>query len=369
MYSHCYHCIADLGTNGHLTTFPTGRRLVFDEKRGRLWVVCTRCGNWNLAPLENRWEPLRECQEAFSSAKRTVGSGNIAIAEVSDSLHLIRIGDVDGTEYAVWRYGERFHGRRTAAIMGNSLRFTLYGLAGWGAWLVNSPLAYLMAGSFCLMTEGIRQEMVKDSVTKELARALGTHPDPEVRRVVLTGGGYIGATLRSCSTTRRSSDVSLTLKFRWPGRRDAAGRLVSSACTLEGGDASRALGVMLPILNRGGSNRANITAALQELSSVNCPEDYFGVAEARARMRGRGYGSLSALPVPIRLALEMAAHADEERSLLERGELALLKGMWRRAEEIAAIADRLASADVEEHLQRMQMLDIDAVSSPATADR
>ena len=41
------------------------------------------------------------------------------------------------------------------------------------------------------------------------------------------------------------------------------------------------------------------------------------------------------------LALEMALHEEQERRALE-GELALLDAAWREAEEIAAIADRLA---------------------------
>ena len=40
------------------------------------------------------------------------------------------------------------------------------------------------------------------------------------------------------------------------------------------------------------------------------------------------------------LALEMALHEETERRAME-GELAALTEMWRQAEEIAAIADRL----------------------------
>jgi hypothetical protein len=44
---------------------------------------------------------------------------------------------------------------------------------------------------------------------------------------------------------------------------------------------------------------------------------------------------------PEALALEMALHEEQERRALE-GELSLLEAAWREAEEIAAIADRLA---------------------------
>ena len=35
-----------------------GRRLAFDEWRGRLWVVCPKCARWNLAPLDDRLERI-----------------------------------------------------------------------------------------------------------------------------------------------------------------------------------------------------------------------------------------------------------------------------------------------------------------------
>jgi hypothetical protein len=48
----------------------------------------------------------------------------------------------------------------------------------------------------------------------------------------------------------------------------------------------------------------------------------------------------------LALALEMALHEETERRALD-GELAMLEGMWREAEQIAAIADRLPEVDAE----------------------
>jgi hypothetical protein len=47
------------------------------------------------------------------------------------------------------------------------------------------------------------------------------------------------------------------------------------------------------------------------------------------------------IPAEIRLAIEMAAHEDTEQRAME-GELKLLERQWREAEDVAAIADRLA---------------------------
>jgi hypothetical protein len=54
VYATCLRCERALGTNAELPHLPVGRRVAFDAATGRLWVVCTRCGQWNLTPLEER---------------------------------------------------------------------------------------------------------------------------------------------------------------------------------------------------------------------------------------------------------------------------------------------------------------------------
>lgn len=52
--------------------------------------------------------------------------------------------------------------------------------------------------------------------------------------------------------------------------------------------------------------------------------------------------------------MEMAAHEENERRALE-GELALLDGEWRAAEEIAAISDSLlVPANIQQDLQDLK---------------
>ncbi len=53
---------------------------------------------------------------------------------------------------------------------------------------------------------------------------------------------------------------------------------------------------------------------------------------------------LQRLPKEVRLALEMAAHEEQERRALE-GELAILEAAWRDAEEVAKIADDMFVTD------------------------
>jgi hypothetical protein len=113
---------------------------------------------------------------------------------------------------------------------------------------------------------------------------------------------------------------------------------------LTGPEAVHALGLVLPTLNAAGASPQNLRTAIQQLEEAGDPETYFAQAEFRARRVGWGYATIGALPAPIRLALEMAAHEDQERATLE-GELALLEQAWREAEEIAKIADDLTLPD------------------------
>src|SRR5205823_13633552 len=98
---------SDLNANHFLPTFPVGRRLAFDPKKGRLWVVCTRCGRWNLTPLEERWEAIDECERLCRGMRRRMSTDNIGLAQFRGGFELVRIGPALLPEIASWRYGTR----------------------------------------------------------------------------------------------------------------------------------------------------------------------------------------------------------------------------------------------------------------------
>ena len=108
--------------------------------------------------------------------------------------------------------------------------------------------------------------------------------------------------------------------------------------TVDGDPAIRALGKLLPQLNRFGGSRDRVSEAVSLIEREADPLRFFDVA-AREAMR-REKPKISSLPESMRLALEMAAHEDSERRALE-GELALLEQAWKEAEEVAAIADNM----------------------------
>src|SRR5687768_16190275 len=92
MYTSCLYCNGYLGTNEVIEQFPIGRRLAFDAERGRLWVVCSACGRWNLTPQEERWEAIEACERLFRATHLRVSTDNVGLAQLREGLDLIRIG-------------------------------------------------------------------------------------------------------------------------------------------------------------------------------------------------------------------------------------------------------------------------------------
>ena len=56
MYRTCAFCNGKLDGDGGPSGLGVGRRLAFDEWKGRLWGICPKCSRWNLAPLDDRDE-------------------------------------------------------------------------------------------------------------------------------------------------------------------------------------------------------------------------------------------------------------------------------------------------------------------------
>src|SRR6185437_7669271 len=107
VYTACLFCNTDLGANHFLSTFPVGRRLAFDPRKGRLWVICTRCGRWNLTPLDERWEAIDDAERLFRGTRLRMSTDNIGLACLRGSFELVRIGPALLPEIASWRYGAR----------------------------------------------------------------------------------------------------------------------------------------------------------------------------------------------------------------------------------------------------------------------
>jgi hypothetical protein len=105
---------------------------------------------------------------------------------------------------------------------------------------------------------------------------------------------------------------------------------------LEGWHAQSLAARRLIHLNRAGGDKADLAASVRLIAGQGGAAGYLD----RAAQQGLEIGPAAAHHGVQALALELALHEETERRALE-GELVMLEAMWREAEEIAGIADRL----------------------------
>jgi hypothetical protein len=337
LYSTCLFCHDDLGRNNVLETLSVGRRIAFDSTKGRLWVVCLGCGRWNLTPLEERWEPIEECEQMFHATRLRVATDNIGLAQPRWGLELVRIGAALLPEIAAWRYGTKLLSRAPS-------------IAGYAQSLGINRKAVMK-----IRTLPRRHEV--------LVRAAHAGTRLTIRYAHLPEAELLRPDHDGVWRLRVRHDKGLTL--------------------LEGAEAMKAARVLLTALNDGSAPESMVRAAVAKIDDAGDSRNYFGRVGAlalgtswgrhpllRARNDERaaaterslaerlivrlttrsfwsrgGTGSeertpLHWIPDVDRLALEMAANEDAERKALA-GELEQLREAWREAEEIAAIADHL----------------------------
>jgi hypothetical protein len=328
MYRHCIHCSADLGANEAVEAFPVGRTIAFDAAKGRLWAVCAGCGRWNLSPIEERWEVVEAAEKLFVDARLRVQKENIGVAKLADGTRLIRIGRAERGELAAWRYGERLVGRRK--------RHLLLG----GATAVAAVAAFTagMAVTSTSLGTGLLGYVV-------VHRALRARRENEV--VHRVEGLHVLRKHVADAHLARAEDGGVELRLphaldRWM-HGPLLPRLERRTLVVRGPLARSVLGRALVHANAGGATHAQVHQAVERLAGAGTAEGFLDfVAGTEATLLNSGPSPRPVLSPESRLALEMALHEESERRALE-GELSLLEAAWREAEEIAGIADGLAS--------------------------
>jgi hypothetical protein len=319
VYRTCLFCHADLGVNQSIEAFPVGRRIAFDAERGRLWVVCRACRRWNLSPLEERWEAVEQCEERFRSTRLRVSTGEVGLARLPEGLELVRIGQPQRPEMAAWRYGgELVRRHRKEWILGGVSAGVMVSLMATGAY-----------GAMAAAVPGISLFVQAPSWIVRLKRryqvVARTRSDDGELAVVR--GKHVASAL-----LRRSSEA----KDWWFLEMSLGG---SSGLQLDGAEAVRVLSRVMARVNRGGSSKKTVSAAVKRLEQAGSPSRIFAAAAAESSDPEQVTRLVEMLPVE-RAALEMATHEESERRALE-GELAELELAWKEAEEIAAISDSL----------------------------
>jgi hypothetical protein len=324
MYKTCIYCNRNLGSNDLVETFPVGRRLAFDQDKGRLWVVCEYCRRWNLSPLEERWEAIEECERQFYDTAQSFSTANIGLARLPEGLELVRVGKPQRREFAAWRYGREFIRRRVRQII---VTGTQVAVSVAAAALGMDIVWFFIFGGKRKVVARVRDEEGKrlSVIRKDLSRL-------QLTRSAAEDG-------LSLIVPYRPVERSGIFATHGRGRRETA--------VLSGSTAIRAAGHILPRLNSWGGTDSQVRGAVARIEEARAPERLF------ARASDTGARTVKKMSAEVRLALEMVAHEESERRALE-GELAILEQEWREAEEIASIADRLLIPDSVEDWIRKQ---------------
>ncbi|MEO7104352.1 MAG: hypothetical protein ABI311_13235 [Gemmatimonadaceae bacterium] len=335
MYSTCLFCHSDLGANEVVEHFPIGRRLAFDEQKGRLWVICRSCERWNLTPLEERWEAIEECERLFRGTSLRMSTDHIGLARVSEGLELVRVGSPQRPEMAAWRYGDQFGRRRRRYYMiaaGGAVAvgavvsgYAALGLFAGGGGLINAPVQALVA---------MRNRRV-------IARVPTSEGIVPITRGLLQKAKIIQTV---------GSDWQLSLAYKKTRPKGAYNwwaytprRAMENTVLLDSRDALPALAAILPTVNGSGGTKRNVQSAVKLVEEAGNASRLLNTAASLAVKPGwnaTSQGKLSRIPIEARLALEMVTHEDDERRALE-GELAVLEARWKEAEEIAGISDNM----------------------------
>jgi hypothetical protein len=303
-----------------------------------------------LTPIEERWEAIEECELQFRASKIRVSTDHIGLARAKEGLELVRIGTPQRLELASWRYGDQFGRRRRHAIVKTSAG--VIGLALMSPLGAISGLSIAAAGvnAFNLgnmvLSHHHRMRIVAHFLAPDGTQSvIRNYQAQKAALLVATPNEPWGLLF-----PRRGERHRETPWWRYDQQVDTY--------EIRGDLALRLAGLILPLINSEGSSKSDVDAAVDIVERFPDPTLCFTRASSLADKSHRGNlekrGMLAELSPELRLALEMVSHEDSERRAFE-GELNLLEGAWRDAEEIASISDDMFLPDgVTERLMELR---------------
>src|SRR5947207_642822 len=325
MFKTCAFCNSKLDGDGGPSGLGVGKRLAFDEWKGRLWVICPKCSRWNLTPLDERLERIEALARVAREGRVAAATEQVALIRWH-GYDFVRVGKPPRLEFATWRYGERLKARQreqlkivvplTVATVGLAVAVNLAAGGSVGVFVWNMP---------------------------RIARWLYT------RIVGRRAFGFIERLIcERCGTVMRLRARHMAHARVVPDSKADLGLVLSCpSCHAEGAllvgpEAQAALRqglTYLALTRRRGSERADDAARLVEGA---------GGPERLIRDVARRELTLRSIAPERRLALEMAVD--------EHAEVAGLERQWREAEELAEIADGLLSttAELDAELRRLK---------------
>jgi len=324
VFQTCAFCSGALGGDGGASGLPVGRRFAYDGWKSRAWVICQRCGRWNLTPLDSRLDTVAALERMADAGRVAATTDQVALIR-NGPYDVVRVGKPRRVELAGWRYGERLKARErerlkvvvpvTAAFIGITIA-TNVAFGGSMGWVM---MQYPRIGD-ALYTGMVGR------------RKIGIEPP-----VCGNCGSIMVLRARDVQDARLSRTVhqDLALLLRCP-------KCENVGAMLEGGDAERALrsGLTYVNLKKGRRVKRKAEEAASAVERAGGPQELIARA-AREEIR------VSSLKGSQGLALEMAVDEQAEVRDLERE--------WRRAEEIADIADNLLlPPTIEDELKHLR---------------
>ena len=326
MYRTCAFCNGTLDGDGGPSGLGVGRRLAFDEWRGRLWVICGKCARWNLTPLDDRLERIEALARAAGGGGGRVLAATDQVALIRwQAYDLVRVGKPPRVELATWRYGERLRQRsREKAKIVVPLTIAAVGIgiianvaAGGGLGVVVWNLHGIAEWAYVQIVGNRKVAFVEPPICAHC-------------------GSFMHLRAKHVQHARLVKE----------SRADLALVLSCPSCHQEGAmvtglEAAQVLRQGLTFLNATRSGRKKATDAARVVDQTGGP-DLLIQEVARREL------TLRSLRAERRLALEMAVDEQAEVQELERH--------WREAEEIAEIADGTLSTteQLEEELRRLK---------------
>lgn len=324
MFTSCGFCSGALGGDGGSSGLGVGRRFAYDGWKSRAWVVCQRCGRWNLTPVDERLDTIAALDRMAAAGRVAATSEQVALIRLG-TYDVVRVGQPPRVEMATWRYGERIKARErermkvvvpvAIAVVGASIAFNAAVGGSMGGFMWQIPQ---MANGIYTWTIGNRKVAIEPPICARCGAVM-----------VLRAKHVKEARIQ------RTTHADLALLVMCPSCK-------GEGALLEGGDAESALRTGLTYLNLRGRQKMKkkATEAAQQVDASGGPEAFL-VRQAQREAKVGTYKGAEAL------ALEMAV--DEQAELRE------LERQWRQAEEIAEIADNLiVDPAVDEAMRRLK---------------
>jgi hypothetical protein len=324
VYTTCAFCSGALGGDGGASGLAVGKRFAFDEWKSRAWVICQRCGRWNLTPFDSRLEAIAALERMAAKGRVAATTQQVALIRAG-AYDVVRVGKPPRIEMAGWRYGERLKARErerlkiiipvTAVAIGATIALNVAAGGSVGGFLWQIPN---ISSQIYVWSVGNRKVNIEPPICGHCGSIMVLRAK-HVQQARLT----------------HSTHQDLALLLRCP-KCEHAGAL------LEGPDAERALHSGLTYANLRKGKR--IKRKAQEAATF--VERHGGPAELLADAARREI-AVSTLRGAEGLAMEMAVDEQAEVRDLERE--------WRRAEEIAEIADNLTvPPSIEQELKELK---------------